>query len=113
MLGAHPKLMSDFGPSHFPFQTGPGPRLCWASAGRRMSVMTINLSGQLEHRLRDLASQQGRDLRAVVEDALRRYLEDAAITDLTPAEVAATQEELLGELNVTPWTPEPADDETQ
>ena len=88
-----------------------GPRLCRAAAGRRTSPMTINLSGQLEHRLRDLASQQGRDLRAVVEDALRRYLGDAAITDLTPAEVAATQEELLGELDVTPWSTEPADEE--
>lgn len=74
--------------------------------------MTISLSGQLEDRLRDLANQQGRDLRAVVEDALRRYLEDAAITDLTPAEVAATQEQMLGELDVTPWSTEPADDDT-
>jgi len=64
--------------------------------------MTINVSGALERRLRDLASRQGRDLRAVVEDAIRRYLEDAGITDLTPAEVAATQEELLGELDITP-----------
>ncbi len=77
-----------------------------------MNIMTISLSGQLEERLRDLANHQGRDLRAVVEDALRRYLEDAAITDLTRAEVAATQEQMLAELDVTPWSTEPADDDT-
>ncbi len=87
------------------------PRLSRGAARRRINIMTINLSGQLEDRLRDLANQQGRDLRAVVEDALRRYLEDAAITDLTPAEVAATQEQLLSELDVKPWTTEPPDDE--
>lgn len=77
-----------------------------------MNSMTISLSGQLEDRLRDLANQQGRDLRAVVADALRRYLEDAAVTDLTPADVAATQEQMLAELDVTPWTTEPPGDET-
>jgi predicted transcriptional regulator len=60
--------------------------------------MTIDVSDKLESRLRDLAERQGRDLSTVVEDALHRYLDDAAITDLTPAEVAATQEKLLGEL---------------
>ncbi len=73
--------------------------------------MTIDVPGQLEHRLRDLANRQGRDLCVIVEEAIRRYLEDAAITDVTPAEVAATQEELLGELDVAPWTQKPADDE--
>lgn len=75
--------------------------------------MTVDVSGQLEQLVRALARQQGRDLRAVVEEALRRYLEDAAITDLTPAEVAATQEQLLGELNLPPWTTEPPGDEAQ
>ena len=69
--------------------------------------MTIELPESLEHRLRDLANSQGRDLRAVVEDALDRYLVDAAITDLGPAEVAATQEQLLEELTeLPPWTAE-------
>lgn len=76
--------------------------------------MTIELPGQLEHRLRDLASQQGCDLDTLVADALRRYLEDAAITDLSPSDSAATQEKLLGELTgLSPWTSESADDETQ
>jgi len=68
----------------------------------------------LERRLRDLASQQGCDLDTLIESAQRRYLDDAAITDLTPAEVAAAQEKLLGELtDLQPWNSESADDEAQ
>ncbi len=67
--------------------------------------MTIDLSRQLEDRLRHLALEQGRDLSAIIEDVLRRYLDDAAITDVTPAELAATQEKLVAELNWEPWEP--------
>lgn len=69
--------------------------------------MTIDLSEQLAARLRHLADQQGRDLPTLVEEAVRRYLEDAAITDVQPADVAATQEKLAGELtDLPPWTPQ-------
>lgn len=72
--------------------------------------MAIDVPESLEYRLRALASRQGRELREVVEDALDRYLVDAAITDLTPAEVATTQERLLGELtSLPPWPAESPD----
>jgi len=78
--------------------------------------VTIDLSEQLTVRLRDLADQQGRDLDTLVEEAVRRYLEDAAITDVQPADVAATQEKLAGELtDLAPWADqsETPDNETQ
>ena len=87
-----------------------------------MPVMTIDLSERLTARLRDLAGQRGRDLDALVEEAVRRYLDDAAITDVQPADVAATQEKLAPELtDVRPWNdssgfgdvPETPDDATQ
>lgn len=69
--------------------------------------MTIDLSEQLAARLRTLADQQGRDLETLVEEAIRRYLDAAAITDVEPSDVAATQEILAGELtDLTPW-PQP------
>lgn len=66
--------------------------------------MTFEVSPQLENRLRDIAGRQGRDLDAVVDEALRRYIIEASIGDLSPAEVAATQEKLARELNVEPWS---------
>ena len=69
--------------------------------------MTIDVSEQLAVRLRQLARQQGQDLNSLVEEALRRYLDDASITDLEPADVAATQENLVSELGkLSPW-PDP------
>ncbi len=66
--------------------------------------MTIHLSDQLVSRLSELAHQEGRDLERLVEDAVRRYLEDAAITDVTPEEIAETQDKLVPELiNFEPW----------
>ena len=79
-----------------------------------MDVMTIDLSNQLAERLSRLAAQQGRDPETLVEEAVRRYVEDAAITDLKPADIARTQEQLSGELtNLPPWSSEPGDDATQ
>ena len=76
--------------------------------------MTIDLSNQLAERLSRLAAQQGRDPETLVEEAVRRYVEDAAITDLKPADIAETQEQLAGELtNLPPWSAEPSDDATQ
>jgi len=78
-----------------------------------MDVMTIDLSSQLAERLSRLAAQQGRDPETLVEEAVRRYVEDAAITDLKPADIAKTQEQLTGELtNLPPWSSEPSDDAT-
>jgi predicted transcriptional regulator len=66
--------------------------------------MTIELPSIVEEQLRNLAVKQGRDVRALVEDALRQYLEFAAITDLDPSQVAETQAALLTELpNVSGW----------
>ncbi len=60
--------------------------------------MTVELTGSVEVQLRDLASKQGRNVRAVVEDAVREYLEATAITDLEPTDVAEAQVALVSEL---------------
>ena len=60
--------------------------------------MTVELTGRTEAQLRDLAAKQGRSVGVLVDEAVRLYLETAAITDLEPAEVAEAQEALLGEL---------------
>jgi len=66
--------------------------------------VTIELPAIVEEQLRHLAAKQGRDVRALVEDALRQYVEFAAITDLEAAQIAETQSALLGELpNVSDW----------
>jgi predicted transcriptional regulator len=64
--------------------------------------VSIELSGSVEEQLRNLAARQGRDVAALVEDAVRQYLEAAAITDLEPSEVAEAQAALLGELPGVP-----------
>ncbi len=64
--------------------------------------MTVELTGSVEAQLRDLALEQGRDVGALVDEAVRAYLEAAAITDLEPAEVAAAQVALVGELRELP-----------
>ncbi len=60
--------------------------------------MTVELTGSVETQLRDLASKQGRNVSALVEDAVREYLAATAITDLEPSEVAEAQVALMGEL---------------
>jgi predicted transcriptional regulator len=66
--------------------------------------MTIELPGIVEEQLRHLAAKQGRDVRALVEDAVRQYLESAAITDLDATQVAETQAALVGELpDISDW----------
>lgn len=64
--------------------------------------MTVELAAGVEEQLRDLASRQGRNIVVLVEEAVRDYLEAAAITDLDPAEVAEAQVALLGELDEIP-----------
>ncbi|MBI2182511.1 MAG: ribbon-helix-helix protein, CopG family [Deltaproteobacteria bacterium] len=64
--------------------------------------MSIELPGSVEEQLRNLAAKQGRDVCALVEEAVRQYLEAAAITDLDATQVAETQAALLGELPHAP-----------
>ena len=60
--------------------------------------MTIDLPSVVEEQLRDLAKRQNRDIAELIEDAVRQYLEAAAITDIDPNQLAETQAELLSEL---------------
>ena len=70
--------------------------------------MTIELPRTVEAELRTLAEKQGRDVIAVIEDAVHQYLEGAAITDLNSAEVAAAQLSVARELSgVSDWDAEP------
>jgi predicted transcriptional regulator len=64
--------------------------------------MTIELSGSVEVELRHLAVAQGRDIGALVEDAIREYLAAVAITDLEAAEVTEAQMALVSELRGIP-----------
>jgi len=64
--------------------------------------VSIDLPNSVEAQLRTLAQQQGRDVRAVVEEAIRLYLEAAAITDVDSNDVAETQTALLAELPPIP-----------
>ena len=66
--------------------------------------MSIELPGSIEEQLRKLAAKQGRDVRTLVEEAVRQYLESAAITDLDATQVAEAQAALFGELPaVSEW----------
>jgi predicted transcriptional regulator len=66
--------------------------------------MTIDLPSVVEDQLRDLAKRQNRDIAELIEDAVRQYLEAAAITDVDLNQVAETQTELLGELSpISKW----------
>jgi hypothetical protein len=60
--------------------------------------MSIDLPGSVEEQLRNLAAKRGCDVCALVEEAIRQYLETAAITDLDATQVAETQTAMLGEL---------------
>ena len=64
--------------------------------------MTIDLSTPLEEELRRVAGLWGKDVEVLVEEAVRQYLDAAAITDVSSDDVAATQASLLGELGRIP-----------
>ncbi len=69
-----------------------------------MRFMSIDLPSVVEQQLRDLAKRQNRDIAEIIEDAVRQYLEAAAITDVDPNQVAETQAELLSELpDIVKW----------
>ncbi len=66
--------------------------------------MTVELPRTVEEELKALARRQGREVPRLVEDAVLSYLEAAAITDLDPAEVAETQQQLVSELRgIAAW----------
>ena len=60
--------------------------------------MTVDLSTPLEEELRRLAGVSGKDVEALVKEAVRQYLDAAAITDVSSEDVAATQASLVSEL---------------
>jgi hypothetical protein len=64
--------------------------------------MIVELPRTVGERLHDLAAKQGREIEALVEEAVSDYLQAAAITDLSPEEVAEAQEALLSELRDIP-----------
>jgi len=66
--------------------------------------MHAELPPDLELRLRDLASAQGRDIGTLLEEALRHYL-DAVAVDLDASDLAQAQIQLLDEVALLPgWT---------
>jgi hypothetical protein len=65
--------------------------------------MTIQPRDAFRRQIHELSQPQGRDVDAVVEEAIHRYPDDAAVTDVSSADVAATQEQLLRELDLPPW----------
>ena len=60
--------------------------------------VSIDLPGSVEEQLRTLAAEQGRDIRALVEEAIRQYLEGTAITEVDVNDIAEAQTALLPEL---------------
>jgi predicted transcriptional regulator len=64
--------------------------------------MTIELPGTVEQELRTLAAKRGQDISALLEAAVRQYLEAEAITDLDAGEITETQMALVGELRDLP-----------
>ena len=50
--------------------------------------MTIRLRPELEAEISRVARERGRDVDAIVADAVQQYLDAAAITDVTAADIA-------------------------
>jgi predicted transcriptional regulator len=73
-------------------------------AAEYSNAVSIELPGNVEEQLRNLAAKQGRDVRALVEEAIRQYLDWAAISDVDAAQVAEAQIALFDELPpVSDW----------
>ena len=64
--------------------------------------MTIDLGLAYENQLRSLAAKQGREIGALIVEAVREYLEAATITDVSAEEVAQSQLAMFGELGEIP-----------
>lgn len=60
--------------------------------------MTVELPAGAEKELEQLAVVQHRDISELVEEAIRQYLEAAAINDLDSFAIGETQIKLAGEL---------------
>ncbi len=60
--------------------------------------MTIHFPPDLSEALERLAAAQGQELESVIERALREYVEAAAITDLSSADIGEAQMAMLPEL---------------
>lgn len=70
--------------------------------------MTIQLPPAVEADLRSLAKKQGRDVLSLIEDAVQQYMDGAAITDVSSADLAAAQISVLDALAVpSPWHGDP------
>jgi len=66
--------------------------------------MTIELPASVEKELNHLAVMQHRDIDELVEEAVRQYLEAAAISDLDSSAIGEAQVKLAGELrDVNEW----------
>jgi predicted transcriptional regulator len=65
--------------------------------------MALALSPTLVQRLQELAHARGVDAQRLLDDAVQQFVEAATITDLTPDEVARTQEAMLGEIGFADW----------
>ncbi len=66
--------------------------------------MTIELPASVEKELHALAVTQSRDMGEILEEAVRLYIEAAAITDLGAADIAEAQVALVDELRgVEKW----------
>jgi len=66
--------------------------------------MNIEFHSTFEEQRRALAANQGRDVCALVEEAVREHIESAALADIDADEVAAAQTALLAELaDVPDW----------
>ena len=63
-----------------------------------LQIVSIEVPGTVEEQLRTLAERQGREVCALVEEAIRQYLDAAAITDLDANDVAEAQAAMLDEL---------------
>ena len=60
--------------------------------------MIVELPLETEKQLQDLAAQQGRQVAVILEDALRRYIESLASSDLDSSAVGEGQMRLIPEL---------------
>lgn len=70
--------------------------------------MELQVPKVVEEELEALARRRGRPVGLLVEAALHQYLLASNLTDLRAADIAATQEALLGELVDLPgWTSTP------
>jgi predicted transcriptional regulator len=65
--------------------------------------MALALSPTLVQRLQELARARGVDAQRLLDDAVQQFVEAATITDLTPGEIARSQEAMLGEIGLGDW----------